>query len=64
MGLTYKIKFETKKLVYRDCDGGVDQVVPSEWRELAPSYDVDTAIDVCVALRNIGVSARIIQEES
>ena len=25
---TYKVEFKTEKLVYRDCDGGVDQVVP------------------------------------
>ena len=64
MDPVYKIKFKTKKLIYRDCDGGVDQVVVGTWRELAPSYDEDTAFDVYVALKNIGVSARITKKEN
>jgi hypothetical protein len=61
LDFVYKVEFKTKGLVYRDCDEGVDQVVQSEWRELDPYYDKDTAVEVSVALINIGVRAHIVE---
>lgn len=66
----FSISFYSAPRVYRDCDGGVDVVVPGEWRMLGASsgsvkrYDCEgEATRVVIALAELGVPARVVKAD-